>query len=633
MKCKQSRSAPLHCFLVALVLIANDYQWENSAHLFVAARPWAKLAQARRTSVVNEFLEHFVPQFDDVHFDDAQFDEDDDDDDFVVLDDYVVTNTPLPVSSLPPSKHPTEYPTYPPEPATTPEPATAQPLASAPITAEPTSSEPTATQPMSLAPITLEPATPEPATAQPLTSAPIIAEPTSSEPTATLPKSLPPSVHHQITDESIYSDPTITSLHPTRSLTHQPTSTNDPPFTTTQPAIGESVHPSATQPPTASSIHPSISSHVSLSGVVNFKLPMSLLSESQLGLGQVAAFEATVEDFLRREMLLFNATITFSNFNSTVVTQQFLREQPDSPSEEPIRLRGLEQTSLIIVANVIALASPAEAAIDFPFQTIIHGILLQNRDEFYDTLVSSGEFEILQEPVHVSVRGGGGNNESTGMIIGGSIAGIGMLISSVVAFFVIKQRHRSQKDDEGADCVAPQIEMGETSIAHFDESSLHGGDSSPSARNIAIKSVIALDEWSVCDEDVMHSSYLTPHYPMPDSDASSTASTFALPKDMYTMNDSMLQSAQEEQNIQSQPNVFTRLFDSTEPDISGPGPNSPRGLKLFGYFVTPGKLFGRNKATDTTRKISGNVYQVWAPPGPLGIVIASSKDGPIICKV
>jgi hypothetical protein len=354
---------------------------------------------------------------------------------------------------------------------------------------------------------------------------------------------------------------------------------------------------------------------------------MSLLSESQ-----VAAFEATVEAFLRREMLLFNATVTFSNFNSTVVTQQFLREQPDSPSE-PIRVRGLDETSLIIVANVIALASPAEAAIDFPFQTIIHGILLQNRDEFYDTLFSSGEFEIPQEPVHVSVRGGGGNNESTGMIIGGSIAGIGMLISSVVAFIVIKQRHRSQKDDEGADCVAPQIEMGETPIAHFDESSLPGGDSSPSAPNIAIKSVIALDEWSVCDEDVMHSSYLTPHYPMPDSDASSTASTFALPKDMYTMNDSMLQSAQEEQNIQSQPNVFTRLFDSTEPDISGPGKNSPRGLKLFGYFVTPGKLFGRNKATDTTRKISGNVYQVWAPPGPLGIVIASSKDGPIICKV
>jgi len=359
---------------------------------------------------------------------------------------------------------------------------------------------------------------------------------------------------------------------------------------------------------------------------------------SGLGLGQVADFEATVEAFLRREMLFFNATVTFSNFNSTVVTQQFLREQPDSPSEEPIR------TYLSIVANVIALASPAEAAIVFPFQTIIHGILLQNRDEFYETLFSSGEFEILQEPVYVSVRGGGGNNESTGMIIGGSIAGIGMLISSVVAFFVIKQRHRSQKDDEGADCVAPQIEMGETPIAHFDESSLPSdmypnnvphfpGDSSPSARNIVIKSVTALDEWSVCDEDVMHSSYLMHHSPMPDSDASSTASTFALPKDIYTMDDIMLQSAQEEQNIQSQPNVFTRLFDSTEPDISGPEPNSPRGLKLFGYFVTPEKMFGRNKATDTTRKISGNVYQVWAPPGPLGIVIASSKDGPIICKV
>ena len=432
-------------------------------------------------------------------------------------------------------------------------------------------------------------------------------------------------------------------------VSHNP-KTNDPPlFTTAQPSIEVFFHPSPTQPPTSSSIHPSRLSHVPVSGVLNCELPMGLLSEIQLvsglGLGQVAAFEATVEDFLLREMLFFNATATFSNFNATVVTQLIPREQSEPPSEEPIRVRRLEETLLIIVANVTALASPAEAAIEFPFQTIIQGILLQNRDEFYDMLVSSREFEIAHEPVYVSIRGGDGNNKSMDMILGGSIAGIGMVISLVVAFFVIRQRHRSQKDDERADCVAPQIEMGEKPIAHLDEISLPSDmypnnvphfqdDSLPSARNIAIKSVTALDEWSVCDEDVMHSSHLMPYSPMPDSNASSTASIFELPTDICTMNDSTLQSAREEQNIQSQPaHVFTRLYDNTEPEISGPKPNSPRGLKLFGYFVTPKKLIGRNKATVTTRKISGNIYQVWAPPGPLGIVISSSKDGPIVCKV
>ncbi len=430
--------------------------------------------------------------------------------------------------------------------------------------------------------------------------------------------------------------------------------TNDPLlFTTPEPSIEESIHPSVTQSPTASSIPPSRSSLVPLSGVLNFELPMGLLSESQLvsglGLGQVAAFEATVEIFLNREMLFFNATAIFSNFNATVVTQVFRREQPEPPSEEPIRVRKLGETSLVIVANVIALASPAEAAIAFPFQAIIQGVFLQNRDGFYDMLFSSREFVVAQEPVYVLIRGGGGNNKSMNMILGGSITGIGMVISSVIAFLLIRQRHLSQKDEEGADCVAqlsdsPQIEIGETPITHLDESSLPDdmypnnvphfpGDSLHSARSTATKSVAALDEWSVCDEDVMHSSHLMPHSPITDSNVTLTASTFELAEDIYAMNDSMLHSAQKNQNMQSQPaNVFTRLYDSTEPKVSGPKPNFPRGLKLFGYFSSE-KLHGSNKATDTTHKIIGNVYQVWAPPGPLGIVIASSKDGPIICKV
>jgi hypothetical protein len=80
---KHSCSAKLICFLVVLGLITDYYPWKNSAHLFVGARPRAKFVQARRTSVVDEFLGHFVSPEDDQYNND-----DDDDDDIVVLVDY-----------------------------------------------------------------------------------------------------------------------------------------------------------------------------------------------------------------------------------------------------------------------------------------------------------------------------------------------------------------------------------------------------------------------------------------------------------------------------------------------------------------------------------------------------------------
>lgn len=376
---------------------------------------------------------------------------------------------------------------------------------------------------------------------------------------------------------------------------------------------------------------------------------MDQLSESELALGlgldQVAVFEATVQVFLRREMLFFNETIIFSNINVTVVSRLLSRDQQVPARESSV-------ASLIIDANVTALASPADVAVEFPFQTIIHGILLQNIDEFYYMLFSSSEFEALQEPEYSLIRGGGGNSKS--MVLGSSIAGSITLLSLFVAFVVIRQRHGSKKGKRGADCDLPPsgtpqiIEVGELPNPLFDDSSLpddmypnnvpHKGafdanvwcDSLPSARNIATKSVAALDEWSICDEDVMHRSHLMPHSLLTDSEDSITATSFdaELAQDLYTINDSMLQSAQEEQTSQTA-NVFTRLFDSSEAEILGPKPNSPSsGPKLFSN-----KTLGKSKAAEAPCKVSGNVYQVRAPPGPLGIVIDSSKDGPVICKV
>ena len=114
------------------------------------------------------------------------------------------------------------------------------------------------------------------------------------------------------------------------------------------------------------------------------------------------------------------------------------------------------------------------------------------------------------------------------------------------------------------------------------------------------KSVTASDEWSICDEDLMHSSNFMPHSLMTDSVDSLAASSFELDKEVY------------------QENVV----------IPSQTTNTCKGL----YVRSETREHVMND-TDVPSNMEGNIYQVRAPSGPLGIVIEASKAGPIVRKV
>jgi hypothetical protein len=365
--------------------------------------------------------------------------------------------------------------------------------------------------------------------------------------------------------------------------------------------------------------------------VLNFALPLGRLSESQqvsgLRVSQVVFFEETAEEFLRIKMKFYNRSLSFSDFNVTVATQLLPREQLEPLSDELIHLRRLEESSLIIVADVIASASPADVAIQFPFQEIVYGVFVQYSDEFRGKLSSSEEFG-----VYSPIRGGGSTDKT--VVLGGSLAGIGVLISLLVAFVMIRQRRHSPKHEDGTDCVTPtsvssMIELGELHVPRIDDSSFPDNvhRKKPSTNTLLSKNVTASDEWSICDEDLMHGSNFTHHSLMTDSGESVAASSFELDKDVYQENDNGLQSAEELVMPSQTSNAYTGLFDRSEAENEL---NSSRELELFDSMTMPRYEIN---ATDTPSDVGGNVYQVRAPSGPLGIVIEASKAGPIVRKV
>ncbi|KAL3812041.1 LOW QUALITY PROTEIN: hypothetical protein ACHAXA_008947 [Cyclostephanos tholiformis] len=731
-------SAKLGCFIFFLVQISNDSFGEDSAFLFVAARPRPRLAQERRNSVVGEIvgelLDPYVPL-------------DDDDDHIVFLDHNDYTNpteyptyqhitswpvpidtpapftpapidtpapftpvpidtpapfTPVPIDTPAPfTPGPIDTPAlFTPVPIDTPAPITPAPIDTpapftpvpidtpAPFTPSPVTPSPVkhsapiltftpmdtpspftpasidnpasfAPAPMNTpAPFTTAMATPSPVetlspipptpvetpspftpvpvetfvsitivpmTSQPTPNDPMTSDPTTSEPTTNEPSTSKPATNEPTTSEHTTNEPTHERYEPTAVIL-APTTAKP---TTTQPSFKKSYrrsyHPVVTETPTTFSLSPSRSSLVFLSGTLKFALPLGHLSESQpvsgLRSGQLAVFAETTEVFLQREMTFYNS-VSFSNFSVTVATQLLPREQLEDLSDELIHSFRQQESSLIIAANVIALANPAEAAIQFPFQVIIHEIFMKNRDQFYDMLFSSSEFEAYsQERGNSSMRSGGGT-DNTG-ILGSLLTGTGILISLLVAFAVIRQHHNSQKHEDGADCDAPpsvssKIALGELRVPRLDDSSFRDHLHQKNAAHVPIyslpsKSVTASDEWSVCDEDDMRS-----HSRVTDSGDSLAASSFDLDKDVCPETDSILQSAHEEQNIPFQTtNASARL-------------HSPRELNLF---VSTKMLRHDINATEIPNNVRGNVYKARAPPGPLGIVIEGSKAGPTVRKV
>lgn len=466
---------------------------------------------------------------------------------------------------------------------------------------------------------------------------------------------------------------------------------SDTPSTISESSTKPTASPVSTSPQSATETNsPSsapIKSYTIVGGMLNFKLPtMGRLLDGD----EAVEIEATIEDFLQSRLKKYdfeNTTIEFSRYDATIVKQTLVADNDTEP------VRRLEYASLVIDATVTARLTPAEIAGDFPFQRVIHDIISLESSVFY----ASDVFEDILSPeksleyVNLESRGDGNNKT---LAVGSSIAGFVMLLVLVVAFFVIRRRHEA--DEEGSEeeppqvCTFGQLELqeGDCDMSSLDDSLLVDkypnnvphlpGGSLPSTSNVGTAEELdrqQLDAWSLDDsyplkqnEDQPNIARAMSHtQTVCDSDENTTTSSFKaeLKQDTFIPcdeeNANKVQPNHDVQSIQSEEADLQRLYGkamgdesvdtkddadlvdtSVEEDVQAP---TPKGLKLFSCFadntfeeptLTTQKLLGRNYRSDATPKasnVTGNVYEVRARPGPLGILIDSSKDGPVVHEV
>jgi hypothetical protein len=373
------------------------------------------------------------------------------------------------------------------------------------------------------------------------------------------------------------------------------------------------------------------SQNVTMIGVLTFELPIN----QTLGLNHVAAIESSLQVFLRRNLVIYSSLVTFRGFDVAVLAPPRRLEEASLSSVTLLE----EVSSSSVTATVLAFATLAEPSINFQFQEVIEELMLTEHDEFFDILYSTNAFEDTEKE-YIMLRGDGSQSKS--WIIGPFIAGIAVCIFLVGAIVVIRQRQVKMKADEEARHPDSIITFRNTfdddgSFPNYihdsalevptqaaDVESLTEDLNPYIDHNIEPKTSTPLDDWSLGEDVEMNSPQLMSNSLM---NTSITDSEASFNRDIYDC--AVLHSLQEEQ--QATRNSFTRLYECTGTET----PSSTINSAISNETLTPklnvaSKLKGFNFFLSSPEK---TVYEVRAPPGPLGIVVDSSKDGPIICKM
>ena len=388
------------------------------------------------------------------------------------------------------------------------------------------------------------------------------------------------------------------------------------------------------------------SQNVTMVGVLTFELPIN----QTLGLNHVAAIESSLQVFLRRKLVIYTSLVAFRGFEISVLAPPRLLEEASFSSVTRLE----EVLSSSVTATVLAFATLAEPSINFQFQEVIEELMLTEHDEFFDILYSTNAFAD-KEKEYIMLRGDGSNSKSS--IIGASIAGIAVFIFLVGAIVVIRQRQVKMKADEEVRHPDSIITFRNTfdddgSFPNYiHESALEIPTQAADVEsltedmypyidhNIEPKTQTTVDDWSLGEDVEMNSPQLMTNSLLIDSEmnTSITDSEASFNRDIYDC--AVLHSLQEEQ--QATRNSFSRLYESTGTETPSSTPSSgvarPSSINTTtsNETSTP-KLNVASKPKGFSFFLSSpekTVYEVRAPPGPLGIVVDSSKDGPIICKM
>ena len=378
----------------------------------------------------------------------------------------------------------------------------------------------------------------------------------------------------------------------------------------------------------------------------------------------IATFEETLEEFLREKLSKSSESTEFDDFNVTVISQQIvvidedlIYDEPESSNAEtePVR-RSLEEKSLIVSVVIDAFASPGVSpTTEFNFQSEVSEAINQDSKRFYGELFATDAFKDLdptKESGDFFSPGNSSNEKGNTATIASSAAGV--VLGSVLVLFIII-RHRRQTESEyiaqqnvesptSADIVSPPLDY-----AIYDDddaiSSLDQDEIFAEAEAVRDSKADVCDDgaykWSL--EDALTDTFplqrsgqlgmMSHSQPLDDSDedyyAEEGEDTFmaidetALENNNVTPSSRVLKLFEDDRQVEDKIVVGSapRQHDSKPKSLM----KSVLNLSCFSdnTFNEPGEMNVRKSSFASDSRM----YEVRAPPGPLGIVVDNSPSG------
>lgn len=403
----------------------------------------------------------------------------------------------------------------------------------------------------------------------------------------------------------------------------------------------------------------------------------------------ISSFEETIEDFLTQKLSASNGISTersnglsITNYNATVISQDVIEKLS---SRRMLQDSFSNDYDLIVTTLITALGTPPILASEFPFEAEAHSVITKNSDELFEKLYSSTLKQLEETPRQdelnsidipsASNRDDGGKLKT--IALGTSIAGALVLVSFLAVLITHRRRENALRNPDNDD--PPPTNFADTSgkldeeISSIDDSLLSAGYASatypkniphydPENKNQSI------DQWSL--DDVFSVDHRERAEGMTPTESPGHATSDNGKEALVTVEESSQNQPTprvgEHDSAEKVADEYTggklddldrheRLCDmaileededqnsneGTMPVIMKPQKPASKGLNWFSCFadntfednpMLTAKKTNRSddtpKATNITR--ARRIYEVRVPPGPLGIVIDRSNDGPFV---
>ena len=379
-------------------------------------------------------------------------------------------------------------------------------------------------------------------------------------------------------------------------------------------------------------------------------LPFGTLLDSE----SIATFEETLEEFLREELNESSEGTKFNNLNATVVSQKVVATDEELSDEnlsnaepEPVR-RHLKEMSLIISVLIDVIVSPVDPTAEINFQREAMKTVTRNSARFFDELFATEAFEAL-DPTEQSEDSNNPLNSPDGKDTTAAIASTvacGVVLGSIaVLFFVIRRRREAESNyivqrDVASDIEPPPcdktLDSPPLDYANYDDddviSSLGDDEMITNADRDSKVEICddSADKWSLDDAFPFQRSegLGMSHSQLTDSDNSDDADEL---KDTVIVSDENLCESDDTPSSKNERHpVDDEIVDKSAKRQGDPQSKSiMKSMLNFSCFAD--NTFKEQEGEGNVKKSSvasySRLYEVRAPPGPLGIIVDNSPSG------